>query len=232
MLTFSFRNSKIQKLAVYLGFQKNQVASFDLPAGYTCPAARACRSYAHKVTGKITDGKGAEFRCYAASSEAVFKSARISRWKNFDALRSAGEDMVSLILGSLPPNLKVLRIHSSGDFFNKKYFDAWVAVARLNPNIMFFGYTKILPYVKAYKPDNFRLVYSFGGTMDALVTDEPVCYVVKTVADGIAQGLSISCQENPVDDYDYIMNGKSFAIAVHGTQPKGKGYSNAKHKWK
>jgi len=224
MLTFSFRNSKIQKLAVYLGFRNNQVASFDLPAGYTCPAARACRSYAHKVTGKITDGKGAEFRCYAASSESVFKNARFNRWSNFDLLHSAGADMVSLITESLPIGLKVLRVHSSGDFFSKKYFEAWVSVARLHPDITFFGYTKVLPYVNADKSDNFRLVYSFGGTMDSLVTNEPVAYVVNTVADGISRGLEVSCQENPVDDFDYIMAGKSFALTLHGMQPKGSKY--------
>lgn len=232
MLKLSFGNSKIKKLAVYLGLAKNQVASFDLPAGYTCPAARACRSYANRKTGKITDGKGAEFRCYAASSEAVFKSARDNRWHNFEALRVAGADMVSLILRSIPDTVKVLRIHSSGDFFTRAYFDAWVAVARALPDVKFFGYTKILPYVKADKPDNFTLVYSFGGTMDALVTDEPVAYVVNTVDDGIARGLPVSCQDNPVDDYDYVTAGKSFALALHGTQPKGKGYNNAKHTWK
>ena len=231
MLKFSFRNAKIKKLAVYLGLAKNEVASFDLPAGYTCPAARACRSYANRVTGKITDGKGAEFRCYAASSEAVFTSARQNRWSNFEALRDAGADMVALIMGALPSTLKVLRIHSSGDFFTRAYFDAWVTVARLHPDIKFFGYTKILPYVKADKPDNFTLVYSFGGTMDAQVTDEPVAYVVNTVADAVARGLPVSCQDNPVDDYDYVTSGRTFALALHGTQPKGKGYNNVKHTW-
>jgi len=229
MLKFSFGNTKMKKLANYLRINKRQVASFDLPAGYTCPAARACRSYAHRKTGKITDGKNAEFRCYAASGEALYTRARNNRWENFDSLREAGENTVALIESSLPKGLKVLRIHSSGDFFTKKYFDAWVEIARIHPEIIFFGYTKILPYVKMNKPDNFSLVYSFGGTMDALVTDEPVCYVVKTVEDGIMRGLPVSCYTNPVDDYDYILAGKSFAIALHGTQPKGSGYNNVTH---
>lgn len=222
-LKFSFGNSKMVKLASYLGVAKKQVSSFDIPAGHTCPAASLCLSMADKVTGKITDGKDAQFRCYAASSEAAFKNTRLLRWHNFDLLKSLEnsiDGMVELIENSLPKNIRVVRVHSSGDFFHKNYFQAWVRVAKNHPEIHFFGYTKILNYVNADKSDNFRLVYSFGGKMDAKVSNEPVAYVVNTPADGQALGLPVSCLDNPVDDFDYVMAGKSFALSLHGTQPK------------
>ena len=94
---------------------------------------------------------------------------------------------------------------------------AWVRVAEMHPEITFFGYTKIVEYVNAVKPNNFRLVYSFGGALDQLITNEPTCRVVKSVAE--ADSLSVACQINPADDYDYIMAGVSFAIVIHGVQP-------------
>ena len=218
MLKFSFGNSKLHKLAEYLHLPKRAVAAFDLPAGYTCPMARECKSYAHRVTGKIIDGKHMVFRCYAASTEAVFTASRKLRWHNFDALRGLNTDeMVALINDSLPVSLKVLRVHSSGDFFSREYFMAWVRVAEMHPEITFFGYSKNLDCVNAVKPNNFRLVYSFGGALDPLITNEPTCRVVKSVAE--ADSLSVACQINPADDYDFIMAGVSFAIVIHGTQP-------------
>jgi hypothetical protein len=218
MLKFSFGNRKMHELAKHLGMNKNQVCTFDLPAGYTCPCANLCKSYANKITGKITDGKDMVFRCYAASGEAVYTNVRKLRWHNFDELQ-ASSDMVSLIEESLPNKMKVIRIHSSGDFYSLDYFKAWYQVACNHPEITFFGYTKVLPYVQALKPDNFRLIYSMGGVMDAQVTDEPTAKIVKTLFDAETENLPVACVKNPSDDFDLIMRGISFALVLHGTQP-------------
>lgn len=227
-LKFSFGNSKLIKLSHYLNLNKNQVVGFDLPAGYTCPQANNCKAYAHKITGKVTDSVGMKFRCYAVSSESVFKNARQMRWYNFDLLKGKSvEQMFELINSSLPKNVKVVRVHASGDFFSKDYFKAWVKVAFYNPQIQFFGYTKVLPYVTENKPDNFKLVYSHGGKMDNLITEKlPVAYVVNTPAD--AGLLPVACQKNPSDDFDFIMQGVSFALALHGVQPKKLPLDNSK----
>lgn len=218
MLKFSFRNSKMIELSKMLGLARKQVACFDLPAGYSCPAANMCLSYANRITGKITDGKNSIFRCYAASNEAVFPSARALRWHNYTTLLSSPDNMVSMIRDSLPDYITVLRIHSSGDFFSSEYFNAWVQVAKINSHVNFFGYTKILEYVDADKPDNFRLVYSFGGKYDAELSGQPTAYVQGSSP--IIQGLPLSCVDNPADDYNFVMNQVSFVLPLHGTQPK------------
>jgi hypothetical protein len=211
------------KLAGMLGLKNSQVFSFDLPAGWTCPMADICLSKADKVTGKITDGKNSKFRCYAASLESAFTSARNAHWHNFDLLKSAKtlDGMVKLILASLPAPAKIVRIHSSGDFFNSVYFQAWVKVATARPDVMFFGYSKILDYVSFSKPSNFKLVYSMGGKMDKKVTSEPYSMVVSTVQDAVKLGLEVSCQIHPADDFNFVMAQKPFALVLHGTQPKG-----------
>jgi len=219
-LKFSTGNSKINKLALYLGLAKKSVVSFDLPAGYTCPMADKCKAYANPITHKLVDGKKSVFRCYAASLEVAFTCSRNLRWHNYNLLKNKSvAEMVMLIEKSMPNWIKVVRIHSSGDFFSLDYFKAWVIVAKNHPEINFFGYTKLLPYVNYAKSDNFHLVYSFGGKLDNMVTNEPVAYVVNTINDAVKQGLQVSCQSNPSDDYDYIMNNRSFALVLHGTQP-------------
>jgi len=218
-LHFSKHNRKLNELAEHLGVRKSQVVGFDLPAGWTCPAADMCLSKANRETGKITDGDNCQFRCYAASIEAFSPSARSNHWDNFDALKGLDTQAMAQLISDNLPKVKVVRIHASGDFFSKAYFMAWVEVAKMNPDIIFFGYTKMLPFLSIEMPDNMSIVYSHGGKFDALVNSEPVAYVVDTVADAIAQGLHPACVDNPSDDFDLIRAGKSFALALHGTQP-------------
>jgi hypothetical protein len=224
MLKFSFGNSKLNKLAVYLGLAKKQVVGFDLPAGYTCKMAHSCKSFSNRKTGKITDSKTMKFRCYAASLEARAPAARRLHWHNYDLLRACKsiDEMVALIEQSLPVGVKVVRIHASGDFFNWRYFRAWCEIAYNHPDIIFFGYTKYIEhvrFVRGVELDNFKLVYSFGGKHDNMVTDEPTARVIDTPADGVKFAVPVACVNHPADDYDFVMAGQSFAIPLHGTQP-------------
>lgn len=225
-LTFSVGNRKILELALSHGLNKNQAVAFDLPAGYTCPCADTCKSFSDRESGRITDGDNCKFRCYAASIESAFSASRKAHWRNFDALRKLKtvDDMANLILSELPKDIKIVRIHSSGDYFSKRYFQAWVKVAELRPDVKFFGYTKVLPYVKylnKLNSKNFRLVYSYGGKLDSKLGNEQVCYVVNSNDEAKKYALPIACMENPSDDFDYIMENKSFCLLIHGTQPKG-----------
>ena len=228
-LKFSKGNRKLHALAEYLGMPKSHVVSFDLPAGWSCPFADVCLSKADKITGKITDGENCQYRCYAASIESAFTNTRKAHWYNYNLLTSPDGDkrkckpvykIVKLINASLPKTAEVVRIHSSGDYFHPNYFNAWVQVASMHPEIIFFGYTKGLQYVKADKPENFKLVYSWGGKLDSKVTsDIPVVYVVKSIEAGIKQGLSLPCELASAGDYFTILNQVSFGIVIHGTQP-------------
>jgi len=212
----------MKKLAKMLGLKYNQIASADLVCGFSCPMADKCKSFADRESGKITDGENCKFRCYGTSLEAAFSVVRALHWNNFDIMRQAKTvgNMTDILLNSITEKIKVLRIHSFGDFFNKKYFQAWLNVTERLPEISFIAYTKVLPYLKIDRPENFSMVYSYGGKLDNQVTDEPVAYVVNSIADAKKLGVEASCQINPADDYDFIKAQKSFALVLHGTQPK------------
>ena len=213
-LKFSKGNAKL----------KGDTAIFSLPAGHTCPAALLCSSRAHKDTGKLTDGPQCLFRCYAASAENLFRNIRVSRWRNFEALQACKgiTAMATLINRSLPrKGIKLVRIHSSGDFYSQSYFDAWLAVAKINPAIVFYAYTKALPFWVnrlADIPSNFKLVASLGGRYDAMIEQHSLrnARVVFSEAEAIKANLPIDHD----DTHAWQGNG-NFALLLHGTQPKG-----------
>lgn len=219
MLSFGKGNAKLGK----------NVFTFSLPAGYTCPSALDCLSKADKETGKIKDGPNTVFRCFAASQEALYKNVRDSRWSNFDQLKVlAKEGMVELIQNSLPKKANIVRIHVSGDFFNEKYFLAWLEVAKKNNGVLFYFYTKQVQYVVKYKelfPKNFVYTCSIGGKNDNLIELNNLRFaeVVYSEQEAINKGLDIDH-----DDSHAMEQGDSFALLIHGTQPKGSEAAKAK----
>ena len=221
-LTFGIGNAKLSK----------DTAIFSLPAGHSCPFASLCLSKADKLTGKLTDGAKNLYRCYAASAENLFSNIRVSRWRNFEALRGAGDiqAMTKLIQRSLPnKGIKLCRIHSSGDFFSQAYFDAWLAVAKSKPDLIFYAYTKALPFwVKRLTeiPDNFRLVASLGGTKDDMIERHNLRHVRVVFTEQEAALANL-----PIDHDDKLAwsSHQNFAILLHGTQPAGTPASKALH---
>ena len=99
-----------------------------------------------------------------------------SRYSYFDALRACQtvEDMVDLFQAAIPKNADIIRFGIDGDFFNQRMFDAVLAIARLNPNIRFYAYTKSLIYWVnrlGEIPANLNLNASKGGRLDNLIEE-------------------------------------------------------------
>ena len=198
------------------------ISTFSLPAGWTCPSANECLCKSNRNTGLITDGPKTKFRCFAASQEAFFATVRNARWNNFELLKAAKtvQGMADLIHNSLPLGVAKVRIHVSGDFFSETYFKAWLNVASANPALIFYGYTKQLQYLVKYRdqfPVNFRMVASKGGLQDKLIAKYKLvsAEVVFSTEEARRKGLEIDH-----DDSHAIAATKSFALLLHGTQPK------------
>jgi len=68
---------------------------------------------------------------------------------------------------------KSVRIHDAGDFFSEDYFKLWVEIAKENPTVFFYAYTKEVAMVKRHVlPDNLVIIFSMGGKQDHLVDKE------------------------------------------------------------
>ena len=218
--------AKLRHVESWLGYKPN-IYSFSLPSGYTCPFALDCLSKADKISGKISDSKNTLSRCFSASDESRYPSVRKQRWHIFDLLKHLEtEVMYYLIKNSLPVKMDICRIHVGGDFFNQKYFDAWVLIARNHPHIKFYAYTKSIPYWinnLDLIPGNFILNASYGGRMDSLIDQYNLksAIVVFSEQQAIDKGLEIDDNERHA-----IIGTASFALKIHGQQPKD---SNASH---
>ena len=241
LLRFGMPNAKLKALETSeYNLTRKKVATFSLPSGYTCPGAKECLSYANRKTGKIKDGKHTKFRCFQASAEAVYPSLRNMVWNNFDALREAAKDagqgkesggMTKLIMKSLEDiKFDILRVHVGGDFFSRDYFWAWVGVASMMPDKLFYAYTKSVDMWMGFKlsvPENFVLTASRGGHYDELIDeyDFKCAEVVFSEEEAAEKGLEIDH-----DDSHAAYGNDSFALLIHGTQPKGSEASQALQK--
>lgn len=218
-LVFGKANAKLGK----------RVKMFSLPAGWACPFASECLSKADRETGKVKDGPDTVFRCFSASDEARHKSARQSRWHNFEALRAlTSKQMADLIAYNLP-KADTIRIHVSGDFFSLAYLDAWLDVARRRPDVRFYFYTKSVRYWvqrldvigTGHEPGQLPNVVptaSKGGKDDALIETHGLRSAVVVYSQDEADRLGLKIDH---DDSHAMTHGGDFALLIHGTQPAG-----------
>jgi hypothetical protein len=104
---------------------------------------------------------------YPSVKEAQKRRLRAARSKNFTS--KINEELEKHRVGAV-------RIHDSGDYFNEKYLDKWIEIAKQNPEITFYSYTKSVHFFKedyyTWKkelPDNFVVTLSYGGKYDHLI---------------------------------------------------------------
>lgn len=152
-LKWSFGNSKLIKL---------DTVSFNLPAfrsadGFkVCPKAGACATL-----------------CYARQGRYIMPNVAKSREFNLAIVRKdlkAFKRMALEDLGKIKN--QTIRIHDSGDFFSQAYLNTWFDIVTAFPERKFYAYTKSLHLDRSKCPENFQIVQSVGGLMDAQIDPE------------------------------------------------------------
>jgi hypothetical protein len=219
-------NAKLRRLQARLGVK---VYSFDMLSGVTCPAAKDCKSWAevqNDGTRRIVDGKHTVFRCFSASQEAQYTDVYRFRKANMDAALSLAADSpmkcASALVEALPDRAAVIRIHVAGDFKILNYFDAWLEVCERRPDMRFYAYTKMLSFWQKRRdilPANLALTASRGGRFDHLIDSEGFREAVVVYSEHRAKRLRLPVDHD--DSHAYSLRGGSFALLIHGTQPKG-----------
>ena len=246
MLKFSKANAKTQalandaELAEYLQGNR-KIYSLDLLSGWSCPHAKDCLSKAvvqDNGKRKIKDGKDTQFRCFSASQEVQYTNVYNSRKHNFDLLRKQNhEEMVKLINSSLPENAGIVRIHVAGDFFSLAYMHAWYMVAALNPNVLFYAYTKSLKFWVGGINElpilhNFVLTASYGGRDDHMIDEFNLRSTKVVFSEAEAEELGLAIDHDDSHAAKPSLRDNSFALLIHGTQPAGSEASTALKKLK
>lgn len=156
-------NSKLKKTEKYFGVK---IFNFSIPAGndkasgkITCPFAGSCLKlcYAKKGMYKFSNVERALSKRYEASKQADFV------------------DRITNELNKVKKDKQVyVRIHDSGDFYSPSYFQKWLEIARLNPSVRFYAYTKSHSFIREnfYIPENMDLIFSLGSKNDELINTE------------------------------------------------------------
>ena len=232
-MKFSPANAKLVKLYKNRHLKKwltnnRKIYSFDLLSGHSCPFAKDCLA---KVVlqddgkKKLVDGPDTEYRCFSASQEVIFPGVYNSRSGNFEALRGKNtEEIFTLLSEALPKNAGIIRIHVAGDFFSPDYFKAWVGLAILNPEILFYAYTKSLSYWVAnidLIPENMVLTASRGGRLDRMIDDYGLRSVKVVLSQYQARKLRLPIDHDDSHAAIPAKSDKDFALLIHGVQKAG-----------
>lgn len=228
---FSPANTKLKKLYDFKPLKpwlsdRRKVYSFDTLAGHACPGALKCKAKVieTETSRKLVDGSEQEFRCYAASQEVRLKNVYEKHKRNFEAIRRLSTTQVRTWLDTIiPANAGVIRMHSSGDFLNKRYFAGWMQFAELHPDTIFYAYTKSLPYWVDYGelPPNVILTASYGGKWDHMIPEYNLrsAIVVHDEDEADAMGLEIDRDDSHASDPN--KRDSDFALEIHGSQRAG-----------
>lgn len=114
-------------LCLALGNSKvGRVWTFSLPSFVICPGASPwCREH-----------------CYAWRFEQLRPNCRRAYIRNL-ALSLEPSRFVEHVLGALPENAPLVRIHVGGDFYSAEYCSGWLEVCQARPNTQFWSYTRV-----------------------------------------------------------------------------------------
>ena len=239
LLKFGRGNAKLTK----------HINTFSLPAGLTCPFAGECKSWIEKaetggyiVKRKVEGLNPGSYSCFAALAEARYKNLRDMVQHNWNLLKECAnkeKDTSELIINSIFNNVteNFVRIHVSGDFFNQAYFNAWCNAVKEFPNIVFYAYTKSIPFwVNALRenpnkiPNNFVLTASYGGIYDNLIEENNLKCVKVYYSPEDAQNDGVEIDHT--DELAINPDIKRFGLLIHGVQPKSSPAAQAIHKLK
>lgn len=157
------QNSDLKKTGIYgrtipaHNVITNQGEKFN-----TCPNAGVCGAF-----------------CYAKNGTYLFKNVRKAHLDKLDLVLNHSEKWINLMNEELSKKKyinKSIRVHDAGDFFNEKYTREWFQIINSNPEIFFYAYTKeVLLFKEILKdeiPENFVIIYSFGGKQDKYIDKE------------------------------------------------------------
>lgn len=203
------QNSKIKNTA-----KKNDIVlySFGIPAVKTCPNADSCKS-----------------GCYATQGAYTFKYSRVARDNRLSDTRSdmfpilMGEDIVKAIKNAKDRKVYI-RVHDSGDFYSPRYQLAWYHIARAFPNVIFYAYTKQIAQsiaLSSKQPENFQLIYSYGGKQDHAIQDTDRHARVFESVEDLSRAGYINASK---DDLLALTENPKVGLVYHGI----KSYKNTK----
>lgn len=153
------QNAKIKETSEKVGLN---IFNFSIPAyksasgKLTCPFADSCVKYCYAQKGN--------YKRFPKIGELMEQRYLLSKQSIFVA---------SMNIEIKKKKADAIRIHDSGDFYSKEYLDKWVTIAKDNPKVKFYAYTKSIPlFLGKELPSNMDIIFSTGSKKDELINFE------------------------------------------------------------
>jgi len=181
------------------------IYAFDLPAyktktgQITCPFADDCIKYCYASKGAYT---------WLPAQNKHNLNYKLSQQENFT-------ELIQNDIDSKRKKITHIRLHSAGDFYSVKYLLKWLEIADKNPDIVFYAYTKSIPFFKNSKliklmlrhKQNFKVIFSYGSKKDNLINS-------------IDRHAKIFNNESELKKAGYINASEYDLIAINSTNKK------------
>ena len=185
-----------------------KIVSFNIPqlksetGQRTCPYAGMCADI-----------------CYADQGRLSMPMAKLPRERNLEHINKLSKAKLRDALIADVENMRKvthIRLHDSGDFFKRSYYQAWVEVAERCPDLTFYAYTKSIPFLEwDSHPKNFRIVQSVGGKRDHDIDmSRPHSRIFASDED---RKRAKYCDGNK-SDIPAILGQKRIGLVYHGTR--------------
>jgi len=170
-------SAKMKKTAT---LNKARLYEFNLPAISSCPWAKDCIKY-----------------CYADKGRYLFSNVQNKYKYNYELTKNTIEFTAQIQIELKKKRVEYVRIHSSGDFYSMKYLKTWIEIAKNNPNIIFYGYTKSVPlFQSANIPQNMIFCFSTGGKMDSRIKSNQKTAVIFNSLKDLKKARFTDCTVN------------------------------------
>ena len=150
------QNSKLKKTSKH--FDK-RVFNFGLPA---------YKSNTGKVVCRMAD-ECIKF-CYAQKGAYIWSNVSPAFEKRLQI--SMQDNFVDLMVAEIKKKkVEYVRVHDSGDYYDKRYLAKWFKIAELLPNVKFYSYTNEVGMIKNSEdiPKNYDFIFSSSGKQSDLI---------------------------------------------------------------
>ena len=150
------QNSKLKKTSKH--FNK-RVFNFGLPAYISRTGKVVCRMADQCI----------KF-CYAKKGAYIWSNVYPAFEKRLQI--SMQDNFVDLMIAEIKKKkVDYVRVHDSGDYYDKRYLAKWFKIAELLPNVRFYSYTNEVGMIKNLEsiPKNYDFIFSDSGKQSDLI---------------------------------------------------------------
>ena len=167
------QNTKMRKISGVKTYNWGIPAFRDRAGFVTCPTAGACKE-----------------GCFARGGWYTHRPVVLAAYERRLSLTRRPEFVETITAEIAKRKVARLRIHDAGDFYSPGYLGDWIRIMLDCPDTEFYTYSKRVAMLKLYAeqgalPENFSVVFSYGGKEDYLINPEMDrhCRVFESVAE-------------------------------------------------